>query len=73
MRKSKSLVNFDEIERFGDALKAFQSGAMDDGRYMGVYPAPGGLPHDSRQAARRPRQTGASGRPGRHRRALFRE
>lgn len=43
MSRSKSLVNLDEIERFGDALKAFQSGAMDDGRYMatrmlfGVY------------------------------------
>lgn len=43
MSKSKSLVNFDEIERFGSALKAFQSGAVDADHYMatrmlfGVY------------------------------------
>lgn len=43
MSKNKSLVNFDEIERFGSALIAFQSGAIDAERYMatrmlfGVY------------------------------------
>lgn len=43
MSNSKSLVNFDEIERFGNTLNAFQSGAVDADRYMatrmlfGVY------------------------------------